>query len=91
MKLRVIVLALALLAGVAADKPQRADQDLIAISNAAREYRPEGSTLAQISLNAGRDMAHVRYLVRRDGQDVAVSVLTVKRTSKGWEVESCAR
>ena len=91
MKVRVVILAVAVLAGVAADKPQRTDEDLVAVYSAARKYQPEGVAIAQVSFNPSRTMAYVRYSIRRDGQDIALSVISLKKTGNGWEVESCAR
>lgn len=91
MRARVMLLAMALLAGVAADTPYRPDKDLIAILNAAREYRPEGSAVAQVQMNRTKDVAYVRYTARKDGKDIAAAVLTIKKTTMGWIVESCAR
>jgi len=88
-----IVLGLMLLTVVAQDTPRRAtvDEDMIVILKVAREYRPEGTTRAQVERVPAKDMAYVRYSVRRNGHDVAMAVVTLKKTSKGWEVESCAR
>jgi len=91
MKPRNILLILALLAGVAADTPRRLDEDLMKIQRAASEYRPDGSTMAQIERGPVKDTAYVRYSIRKGGQDVVTVVVTLKKTSKGWHVESCAR
>lgn len=70
--------------------PAKPDADLTAIMQVAREHRPEGATTVQLERVAGMDLAYVRYSVRREGLDTVTVVLTLKKTSKGWEVESCA-
>jgi hypothetical protein len=91
MKARSVLLALALLAGVAADHPYRPETDLIAIMNAAKGYQPDGFTLAEVRFGPRKDAAYVRYSMRKEARDVAIIVLTLKKTAKGWQVESCAR
>jgi len=70
--------------------PARPDPDLTAIMQVAREHKPEDTTTVQVERVAGMDLAYVRYCVRREGLDVVTAVLTLKKTSKGWEVESRA-
>jgi len=70
--------------------PVKPDTDLTAIMQVAREHRPEGTTTVQVERVAGMNLAYVRYSVGRDGLDTVTAVLTLKKTSKGWEVESCA-
>lgn len=87
-----ILLSLAALTALAGEtqSPVKPDDDLTVILQVAREHRPEGAATVQVERVAGMDLAYVRYSVRRDGLDVVTAVLTLKKTSKGWEVESCA-
>ena len=88
-----ILLSMTLLSAVAGDdihKPTQ-DKEKIAVLSAASKYKPEGATTVQVERVSGRDIAYVRYSVRRGGYDVVAAVVTLKKTSKGWEVESCAR
>ena len=88
-----MLLSLTLLIAVAEDTPRRvtSDKDMVAILKVAKEFRPEGAATVQVERVSGKDMAYVRYSIRRDGHDVVMTVVTLKKTSKGWEVESCAR
>ena len=87
-----ILLSLTVLTALAGETPRpvKPDADLTAIMQVAREHRPEGATTVQLERVAGMNLAYVRYCVSRDGLDVVTAVLTLKKTSKGWEVESCA-
>jgi len=66
------------------------DADMTAIKQIALDHKPEGTATVQVERVAGMDLAYVRYTERRDGLDVVTAVLTLKKTSKGWEVESRA-
>ena len=94
MNARFILLGLILLAGVAADSPRLVGEDIDAIVKLAREYQPEGRpihTMVHVTLGPTKDTAYVRYSIRREGQEFVGAVLTLKKTAKGWQVESCAR
>ena len=86
-------LSLTLLVGVADETPRPVtlDKDMIAILKVAKEFRPEGAATVQVERVPGKDMAYVRYSIRRDGHDVVMTLVTLRKTSRRWEVESCAR
>jgi len=65
MNRRNILLMMACLACVAADKPRRFDDDMVEILRSAREYRPGGSTIAHVEKGATKDIAWVRTLFAR--------------------------
>ena len=93
-RLALLVLSVTLLSAAAGDTPQKPtlDKEKIAILGAASKYRPEGATTVEVRRVAGRDIAYVRYSIRRGDYDVVAAVVTLKKTSKkGWEVETCAR
>jgi len=93
MQFTLILLSLTLLQAEAGDTSRRgvADQDLVAIKSAAAAFKPEGATTSRVERLRGKDIAYVRYSVRKGDHDIVMAVVTLKQTSTGWEVESCAR
>lgn len=93
MKVKQVLLLLVLLSGVAADLPRRAvsEADTTAILKAAGGYKPDGSVITEVTRGKTPDIAYVRYSTRRGGQYLVTAVVTLKKTPKGWQAESCAR
>lgn len=88
-----IILLLALLLGVAADSPRGrfSNDDMLAIMKAVQDYRPTDYTAAHFGTGLTPDTAMVRLCRQVDGRIVTTAVLTLKKTPKGWMVDSCAR
>ena len=93
MKAQHLPLILVLLSGVAAELPRRtvSGEDMTAILKAAGDYRPDGSIITEVTRGNTAERAYVRYSTRRDGHYVVTAVVTLKKTPRGWQAESCAR
>lgn len=88
-----IILLLALLSGVAADSPRGrfSNHEMLAILKAIQDHKPGDYTTGHFGTGLTPETAVVRLCRQVDGQVVTAAVLTLRKTPKGRQVESCAR